>query len=121
MNNIIYILVIASLLIINIITLISLIITKKQNKKMESRIEDRNELANESYINFVTNSRDWAYSYIEEVQDKLKEFAQKVDPHLDYFNTYGKTINSPHTIILEEIDSAYKELKSVLPQENKEK
>lgn len=98
-----------------------LVIQKNKNKELIERVTNLDEAANESYVKFITDSRNWAYEYIEEVQDKLSIFASKVEPQLDYFNTYGKSTTSPHTIILEEIDSAYKDLKSVLPEENKEK
>jgi hypothetical protein len=103
------------------ILLISLIVIKNKNKKLEERLSSRDEIANESYVRFLNESRDWAYNYIEDVQAKLKEFADKVEPQLDYFNTYGRAVASPHTIMLEKIDSAYVDLKSVLPQENEEK
>lgn len=121
MNNTTIFLILIALIVINIITLLRLINIKKYNKKILSRIETVDNIANESYASFVFSSRDWAYEYIEDVQGKLVDFANKVEPHLDYFNTYGKAVPSPHTIILEEIDSAYKELRSVLPEENKEK
>jgi hypothetical protein len=112
---------IALLTIFTAILLFSLIVIKNKNKKLEERLSNRDEIANESYVRFLNESRDWAYGYIEDVQAKLKDFADEVEPQLDYFNTYGRAVASPHTIMLEKIDSAYVDLKSVLPQENEEK
>jgi hypothetical protein len=100
---------------------IMLVLYRNKNKKLRSIVSDREEIANESYIKFLNTSRNDAFDYIVEVQDKLINFARRVEPQLNYFNTYGKMVVNPHIIILEEIDSAYKELKTVLPQENKEK
>ena len=110
---------ILSFLVIGLSALLVLSIIK--NKKLVSIVYNREEIANESYVKFLNTSRDDAFNYIVEVQDKLNNFANKVEPQLNYFNTYGKAVPSPHIIILEEIDSAYKELKTILPEENKEK
>jgi hypothetical protein len=109
------------LLLLSIALIALLVLSKNKNNKLSLIVSNREEIANESYIKFLNTSRDDAFDYIVEVQDKLNNFANKVEPQLDYFNTYGKAVPSPHTIILEEIDSAYKELKTILPEENKEK
>ena len=101
--------------------IVLLVLSKNKNKKLASIVSNREEIANESYIKFLNTSRNDAFDYIVQVQEELTNFANKVEPQLNYFNTYGKAVPSPHTIILEEIDSAYKDLKVVLPEENKEK
>jgi hypothetical protein len=98
-----------------------LVLSRNKNKKLSSIVYNREEIANESYVKFLNTSRDDAFDYIVQVQEELLNFASKVEPQLNYFNTYGKAVSSPHTIMLEEIDSAYVELKAILPQENKEK
>jgi hypothetical protein len=99
----------------------SLMITKSKNKKLEKRLANREEIANESYLKFLTTSRDEAFSYILDVQEKLDNFKNKVEPQLNYFNTYGQSVQGPHIILVKEITEAYEELKTVMPQENKEK
>jgi hypothetical protein len=98
-----------------------LIITKKRNRELEKRLANREEIANESYVKFLNESRDWAYGYIEDVQAKLLDFSNKVEPQLNYYNTYGQAVQGPHTILVEEINKAYMDLKAVLPEDNKEK
>jgi hypothetical protein len=100
---------------------VALMIAKNKNKKLEERLSDREEIANESYLKFLTTSRNEAFTYIVDVQEKLEIFKEKIEAQLNYFNTYGRVVVSPHTIMLEKIDSAYEELKTILPQENKEK
>jgi hypothetical protein len=98
-----------------------LMITKKKNKELEMRLANREEIANESYVRFLNESRNSAYEYIEDVQGQLVAFASKVEPQLNYFNTYGTAVQGPHTILVKEFSEAYEELKTVMPQENKEK
>jgi hypothetical protein len=117
----IYIGLVGILLLSTVGLLVLLAFSKIKNKELSSIVYNREEIANESYIKFLNTSRNDAFDYIVQVQEELIKFATKVEPQLNYFNTYGKSVPSPHTIILEEIDSAYKDLKAVLPEENKEK
>ena len=117
----IYIGLVGTLLLSTIGLIILLALSRIKNKELSSIVYNREEIANESYIKFLNTSRDDAFDYIVQVQEELINFANKVEPQLNYFNTYGKAVPSPHTIILEEIDSAYKDLKAILPEENKEK
>jgi hypothetical protein len=124
MINYIELLYIGAIAILSLLTLglvVLLALSRNKNKKLSAVVYNREEIANESYIKFLNTSRDDAFDYIVQVQEELINFASKVEPQLNYFNTYGKSVASPHTIILEEIDSAYKDLKAILPEENKEK
>jgi Tfp pilus assembly protein PilE len=68
----------------------------------------------DGFIKFLSNSRDWAFSYIEEVQSVVEGFRTKVDPAILKLN---KTKDANVKLIIE----AYKELVSILPaQESKE-
>jgi hypothetical protein len=120
MDNILYI-VIAGLSVFILILLVSLIKLGSKNKKLAQRVANLDEAANESYVKFISDSRDWAYEYIETVQGKLKTFASKVEPQLNYFNTYGTSVQGPHTILVKEFGEAYEDLKTIMPQDNKEK
>lgn len=72
----------------------------------------------DGFLKFVSESRDWAFSYIEEVQEALKVFDSKVSKLLQYANTYGSTVPSHLDSTVEMIEIAYKELLEVLPKEN---
>jgi hypothetical protein len=112
---------IAFLSLLSTMLVTSLMITKKKNKELEMRLANREEIANESYVKFLNESRNSAYEYIEDVQGQLVAFASKVEPQLNYFNTYGTAVQGPHTILVKEFSEAYEELKTIMPQENKEK
>lgn len=72
----------------------------------------------ESFVKFLSDSRDWAFGYIDEVQVKLKTFIDTVDPDISYFDEYGLVASSsPHFDSLQRISVAYKELKTLLPED----
>ena len=91
---------------------ISDLLFEKDNKAIEQ---------SDGFLKFVSESRDAAFQYIETVQSALKDFQKVIGKELNYFNTYGRAVDSPHTAILDNIIVAYEELKKVMPEEDKEK
>lgn len=75
----------------------------------------------EGFLRFISESRDWAFEYIEDVQKNLKEYADVVGPQLKYYKTYGQAIESPHMIILDRIAEVYPLIESLLPEHNPDK
>lgn len=71
----------------------------------------------DGFLKFVSDSRDWAFQYIETVQESLEAFDKKVTPILEYYSTYGTAVDGLHNDITKEILEAYTELKKVLPQD----
>jgi hypothetical protein len=73
----------------------------------------------ENFIKFISDSREWAFDYIEEVQQKLSYFIDDVEPEIAYFDEYGLVGDAyPHYHSMKKISSAYKELKKLLPEES---
>jgi hypothetical protein len=78
------------------------------------------EKSNEDFLKFVSDSRDWAYQYIEEVQAGLKSFINEVGPQVEYYDRYGVAVDgmvAPHDFALKKISSEFKKLKSLLPED----
>jgi hypothetical protein len=75
----------------------------------------------EGFLAFISQSRDWAFSYIEEVQEGLKAYAEIVGPQIEYHKTYGQVIESPHMIILDRIADAYPIIEKLLPKDSPNK
>jgi hypothetical protein len=74
--------------------------------------------SNEDFLKFVSDSRDWAYQYIEEVQGTLNKFITDIEPEIKYFDEYGVASSAyPHYHSMKKISEAYKELKKLLPKE----
>lgn len=72
----------------------------------------------EGFLNFVTQSRDWAFEYIEEVQTVLNKFINDIQPEIDYFKEYGDLASmSPNYYSMKKIADSYDELKQLLPKE----
>ncbi len=86
-------------------------IQSSQNKKTDEEIHQ------ESFLNFISESRDWAFEYIENVQSALNKFVAEVDPSIEYFEKYGDVVVGPNTELLKKISVSYKELKNVLPKD----
>lgn len=90
-------------------------------EKLEEVIKE-NELKNiegsDGFLKFVSESREWAFKYIEDVQKAFGKFDKQISPDLDYADTYGSIdmdTSSKHA--LAKISRAYKELKQMLPQD----
>ena len=76
------------------------------------------EKSNEAFLKFVSDSRDWAYTYIEEVQASVDNFINDIEPEIIYFDEYGVVGSAyPHYYSMKKISEAYKELKKILPEE----
>lgn len=87
--------------------------TKKDDKD--------NDVHKENFIKFLSDSRDWAYQYIEDVQSGLNNFVDTVDADIAYFDEYGDvlSVERPDYSAMKNISKAYKELKTLLPSEEK--
>ena len=76
------------------------------------------EYADEAFLKFVSDSRDWAYQYIDEAQESLNKFITDVEPEIAYFDEYGIASSAyPHYYSMKKISGAYKELKKLLPED----
>ena len=90
----------------------------------KNNVEFKNDsdIHKENFIKFLSDSRDWAYQYIEDVQSGLKKFADSVQPEIDYFKKYGDlTSMKPNYNSLKKITEAYEELLTLLPKEEEVK
>lgn len=75
----------------------------------------------ENFIKFLSDSRDWAFEYIEEVQKGLGKFIKEVEPELGYYNRFGSVVEgmiAPHDKALKKISKEFQELKKLLPEES---
>lgn len=78
----------------------------------------------ENFIKFLSDSREWAFGYIEEVQNGLKKFISEVEPQLEYYNQYGIVIDGmvpPHDFALKKISKEFEDLKKLLPEDTSDR
>lgn len=88
-----------------------------QTQEEENNKTDK-EKYNEDFLKFISDSRDLAYTYIEEFQSSLNKFINDIEPEINYFDEYGLVASaSPHYYSLKKISQAYKELKKLLPED----
>ena len=84
------------------------------NNKLDSDVHQ------ESFIKFLSDSRDSAFEYIEEVQAGITKFVDDVDPEISYFKEYGDIMAmSPNYNSMKKITNAYEDLIKLLPKEEK--
>lgn len=78
----------------------------------------------ENFIKFLSDSREWAFGYIEEVQSGLKKFIEEIEPEIEYYNQYGIVVEgmvSPHDKALQKISKEFQELKKLLPEDTNDR
>lgn len=96
--------------------------TALMQAKMSSDNDEDNvdAIHKESFIKFLSDSRDWAFTYIEDVQNGLEKFIEEVEPHIEYYDSYGAAVEGmmpPHDKALKVISKEFKNLKKLLPED----
>jgi hypothetical protein len=87
-------------------------------ESLNSENKTDKEQADEAFLKFVSDSRDWAYQYIDEAQESLNKFITDIEPEIAYFDEYGIASSAyPHYHSMKKISGAYKELKKLLPDD----
>lgn len=104
---------------------VKLIQLTMDNSVLKGKLEDclninnnKTDSDSEAFNKFISQSRDWAFSYIEDVQSKLKTFIEIADKEFAHFDRYG--IVSEGQLFYEtmlSISTEYKKLKDLLPKE----
>jgi hypothetical protein len=72
----------------------------------------------DGFLKFVSDSREWAFKYIEDLQSALEEFDKAVGPQFKYAETYASLDSeSPSKDILRKISKEYSKLRQMLPND----
>jgi hypothetical protein len=90
---------------------------KQEYEKVFTELADQKIEKNDGFVKFISDSRDWAFQYIEDVQQALEDFDKKISPTLEYYSTFGSTIDGLHVDLTKQVSEAYEELKRVLPKQ----
>lgn len=95
-----------------------MLLEKLINDIEESKLKSDESVHKENFIKFLSDSRDWAYQYIEEVQNGLTSFINETAPEINYFKEYGDTMAmAPNYYSIKKITEEYEKLKTLLPKE----
>jgi len=94
------------------------VILMDQIKKLVAQ-EDANALSQtESFLKFVSDSRDAAFAYIEEVQAAISAFHHKLTPMVEHYKKTGKLLERKPSEIVKEVVQAYDELMTSMPKDS---
>jgi hypothetical protein len=96
----------------------NILFEKYFNSIEENKLSSEENIHKENFIKFLSESRNWAYEYIEDVQNGLEGFVNAVDSDIKHFDFYGDTLSMvrPDYQAMKNISHAYKELKQFLPE-----
>jgi hypothetical protein len=94
-------------------------IVSAEYSKVLQQLENSKLEKSDDFIKFLSDSRDWAFTYIEDVQANLSSFDKQMTSFIEWNNTYGSTTgDNVHSEKIKKISLAYEELKSLLPENN---
>lgn len=80
------------------------------------------DIHNENFVKFLSDSRELAYSYIEDVQAGINDFVSSIEPEINYFKEHGDLMSmSPNYYSLKKIIEEYDKLKKLLPEKEEQK
>jgi hypothetical protein len=86
------------------------------NNNIEFKNQD--DIHKENFIKFLSDSRDWSFSYIEEVQNKINKMITDLKPDVEYFEKFESLYDGhPSYPMLTNFVKSYKELQDLLPEE----
>lgn len=72
----------------------------------------------EAFNKFISQSRDWAFSYIEDVQNKILKLKTDLENDVKFFNKFSEiTSEYPHHEAMKKFVEHYKHLTSLLPED----
>lgn len=96
-----------------------MILEKIVNESEESKIKNDESVHKENFIKFLSDSRDWAYKYIEDVQFGLNNFIINIEPEIKYFKEFGTVLGetAPNYYSMKKIAEEYEKLKLLLPND----
>ena len=81
--------------------------------------DDNQYVHQENFIKFLSDSRDWAFDYIDKSQKQIKEFVDIADKKFAFFDKYGVLSEGDiHYETMKSISEEYKKLKLLLPEES---
>lgn len=87
------------------------IILRKTLTEMSYDLLDRQDTVQEQFLKFVSDSRDMAFEYIENVQNEITNIVDEITPVI--INRENRNYNERDTL-----ESTYKKLKALLPEQD---
>jgi hypothetical protein len=87
-------------------------------EKNNVEFKNDSDIHKENFIKFLSDSRDWAFGYIEDVQKGLDRFVENLDSEISNFDE-NNTISegTQYYDLIAKFSKEYKELKKLMPIE----
>jgi hypothetical protein len=87
-------------------------------EKNNVEFKNDSDVHKENFIKFLSDSRDWAFGYIEDVQKGLDRFVENLDSEISNFDE-NSTISegTQYYDLIAKFSKEYKELKKLMPIE----
>lgn len=84
---------------------------------LEKKVSQESEKIEQSdgFLKFVSDSRDWAYAYIESVQEEISSFITIVGPDIEYLESYKPPFISEDAT--DRLVVGYKKIKALIPDD----
>ena len=92
----------------------------QQNQVFKTLLDQRDSAhveKTEGFLNFVTQSRDWAFDYIEDVQRVINKVIDDTNSTIEYHNKFASMEIEPYATQINTFATAIEELKFLLPKE----
>ena len=93
-------------------------IIAEEVRKLMAEVDKKNSNQNDGFLKFVSDSREAAFKYIEEVQEAIGEFDRKVGPVVKYYKETGKVLERKPSELVRELTMAYDKLMASMPKED---
>jgi aspartyl/asparaginyl-tRNA synthetase len=71
----------------------------------------------DGFLRFVSESREWAFKYIEDVQSAIKIFEEELGPIVKHYKETKKPLYRKPSETLDKVVDAYDILMSLMPEE----
>jgi ethanolamine utilization protein EutQ (cupin superfamily) len=92
-------------------------IVMQEMQKLMAEIDSKNSNQNDGFLKFVSDSREAAFKYIEEVQKAIVEFDARVGPAVRYYKQTGKMLDRRPSELVRDLAEAYDKLMQSMPKE----
>lgn len=72
----------------------------------------------DGFLKFISDSRDAAFKYIEEVQSAINEFVSRIGPIVKHYKETGRVLERKPSELVKELAQAYDKLVDSMPKED---
>jgi hypothetical protein len=92
----------------------SFLLDKLKDKDKEESVKTD---VQEGFINFLNQSRESAFEYIENVQKTIKTIVTDLDPIVEFHDKYGGIFDTDTRNQMQVVSNSFRELKKLIPEE----